>query len=91
MFYPAALLVVPFVVVLPALAQRIPRTWNEADLSSGLLRPPVAGATVKPVGAEYYYRMRERVMFRRYTVYTSKSEPAGYLRETRISGARSCF
>jgi len=91
MFYPAALLVVPFVVVLPALAQRIPRTWNEADLSSGLLRPPVAGATVKPVGAEYYYRMRERVMFRRYTVYTSKSEPAGYLEKLALAEPEVAF
>jgi len=60
-------------------AQAIPRTWDEAALSSGQLPPPVASATIKPVPAAYYYGMRERVMYRRYPVYTSKSEPPGYL------------
>ena len=60
-------------------AQTIPKTWDEAALASGVLPAPRAGATVKPVPVSYYYRMRERVLYRRYSVYTSKAEPPGYL------------
>lgn len=59
--------------------QRIPVTWNEVALATGQLKPPIVAATVKPVPASYYYRMRERVMYRRYPVYSSKTEPPGYL------------
>jgi hypothetical protein len=60
-------------------AQGIPKTWDDDALSSGQLPPPVASATIKQVSAAYYYRMRERVMHRRYPLYSSKAEPPGYL------------
>jgi hypothetical protein len=63
------------------LAQTIPRTWDEKALSTGQVPPPVAAATIKPVPAAYYYRMRERVMYRRYPVYSSKAEPPEYLQK----------
>lgn len=59
--------------------QIIPVTWDETALATGQLKPPSVAATVKPVPASYYYRMRERVMYRRYPVYSSKTEPPGYL------------
>lgn len=60
-------------------AETVPKTWDEASLASGQVKPPVAGATIKQVPASYYYRMKERVMFRMYPVYSSKAEPPGYL------------
>jgi hypothetical protein len=60
-------------------AQAVPKTWDEAALASALIPPPVASAIIKQVPAEYYYRMRERVMYRIYPVYASKAEPRGYL------------
>jgi hypothetical protein len=77
--------------IVPLLAQTIPKTWDEVALSSGLLPPPVAGATVKPVPAAYYYRMRERVMYRRYSVYSSKSEPPGYLDKLALADPEITF
>ncbi|HKE22575.1 MAG TPA: hypothetical protein VKB88_09315, partial [Bryobacteraceae bacterium] len=56
-----------------------PRTWIVADIQRGTIPPPVRRATVTPIGADYYYRIPERVMFRRYPVYASGREPAGYL------------
>jgi hypothetical protein len=64
-------------------AQEIPKTWNEEAMKSGILNPPVAGVTITRVTPEYYYRMRERVLYRRYPVYGSKSEPPGYLEKFR--------
>lgn len=60
-------------------AQTIPTTWDEIALSTAQLKPPVASAVVKQVSADYYYRIAERVMYRRYPVYSSKTEPPGYL------------
>lgn len=65
--------------VLPGRAQTVPKTWDETAMESGILKPPLADAKVTRVTAEYYYRMQERVIYRRYPVYASKSEPAGYL------------
>jgi mono/diheme cytochrome c family protein len=60
-------------------APEAPHTWVVADIQSGTLPPPVRGATITPIGADYYYRMPEYVMFKRYPVYASGREPAGYL------------
>ncbi len=64
-------------------AQEIPKTWNEEAMKSGILNPPVAGVKITRVTQDYYYRMRERVLYRRYPVYCSKSEPSGYLEKLR--------
>ncbi|HKD06871.1 MAG TPA: hypothetical protein VKB79_13295 [Bryobacteraceae bacterium] len=56
-----------------------PRTWIVADIQSGTIPPPVRRAAVTPIGADYYYRIPERVMFRRYPVYAAGREPVGYL------------
>ena len=73
------LLVVAGFWVWPLQAQTIPKTWDEQALAGALLPPPVPGVTVKLAPAAYYFRMRERVMYRRYPVYASKAEPGGYL------------
>jgi hypothetical protein len=65
--------------VLPGHAQTVPKTWDPVAMETGILKPPVAGATVTRVTADYYYRIPERVVFRRYPVFSSKSEPVGYL------------
>ena len=44
----------------PGGAQTVPKTWDVAAMESGILKPPVARATVTRVTADYYYRMRER-------------------------------
>jgi hypothetical protein len=67
--------------IAPLFSQTIPKTWDEAALSASLLPPPVKSAKIQQVPADYYYGMRERVMFRRYPVYASGSEPAGYLQQ----------
>jgi len=43
------------------------------------LKQPLASAVVKEVPVSYYYMMAERVIYRRYPVYSSKTEPPGYL------------
>ena len=63
------------VTVLPGMAQTVPKIWYESAMESGILKPPVGGAIVIRVTAEYYYRMQERVVYRHYPVYGSKSEP----------------
>jgi hypothetical protein len=68
-----------------AFEQPVPRTWDEAALGSGILSPPAAHAKVTPVSAEYYYRIRERVMYRRYPVYASRSQPPGYLEKLALA------
>jgi hypothetical protein len=65
--------------VLPGREQTVPKTWDEAAMESGILKPPVADAKVTRVTAEYYYRMQDRVIYTEYRRYASKSEPAGYL------------
>ncbi len=65
----------------PLLSQTIPLTWDSAALATALLPPPVAGAKIQHVSSDYYYRMRDRVMYRRYPVYAAKSEPAGYMQK----------
>src|SRR5687768_5309021 len=75
---PVAVLTVVLSIA-PLFSQTIPKTWDEAALSGSLLPPPVKSANIQQVPADYYYRMPERVMFRRYPVYASGSEPAGYL------------
>jgi RoxA-like, cytochrome c-like len=86
---PCAVLVV--VSIAPLLSQTIPKAWDEAAISSGLLPPPVASANIRQVPAAYYYRMAERVMFRRYPVYSSKSEPAGYLKKLALAEPELTF
>jgi hypothetical protein len=64
----------------PAVAQTaIPRTWDDAAIKSALLPPPAAGVRIEQIASSYYYRMRERVIYRRYPVYASSAEPPGYL------------
>jgi len=58
-------------------------------MESGILKPPVAGAKVTRVTAEYYYRMQERVVYRRYSIYGSKSEPPGYLAKLAVADPKS--
>lgn len=77
--------------VLPGQAQNIPKTWDAAALDSGILKPPVAGAKVTRVTADYYYRMVERVVYRRYPVYGSNSEPAGYLAKLALADPEVVF
>ena len=77
---PAAVFAVVFSIA-PLFGQTIPKTWDEAALSGSLLPPPVKSANIQQVPADYYYRMPERVMFRRYPVYASGSEPAEYLQQ----------
>jgi hypothetical protein len=77
---PAAVFAVVFSIA-PLFGQTIPKTWDEAALSGSLLPPPFKSANIQQVPADYYYRMPERVMFRRYPVYASGSEPAGYLQQ----------
>jgi hypothetical protein len=69
----------------------VPLTWDEAALSSGILSPPIAGVAITRVKAAYYYRMRERVMYRQYPVYGSKSEPPGYLEKLRQAAPQVVF
>jgi hypothetical protein len=61
------------------LSTDIPRTWDVAAIRSGTIPPPAHGATVKPIGPEYYYRIPERAIFKTYPVYASGNEPQGYL------------
>jgi hypothetical protein len=75
------LCVVIAAAMLPARGQTIPKTWDEKALATGLLPPPVAGAKVTLVTADYYYRIPERVMYRQYPVYAARFEPPGYLAE----------
>jgi hypothetical protein len=63
--------------------QEVPTTWDEQAIKSGFLPPPVAGVTITPVTADYYYRMRPRTLYRRYPVYRAVSEPRGYLDKLR--------
>ena len=75
----------------PGGAQTVPKTWDVAAMESGILKPPVAGATVRRVTADYYYRMRERAVYRRYPVYGSKSEPTGYLAKLALADPEIVF
>ncbi|MBV8072019.1 MAG: hypothetical protein JO270_19080 [Acidobacteriaceae bacterium] len=66
-------------IVLRLPAQSIPKTWDDAALATSQLKPPIAGASIKPVPASYYYKTKERVLYRVHPVYSSKTEPPGYL------------
>ena len=77
--------------VLPGGSQTVPKTWDAAALASGILTPPAAGTKVTRVTAEYYYRMQERVVFRRYPVYGSNSEPSGYLAKLALADPEVTF
>jgi hypothetical protein len=57
----------------------VPRAWDERAIERAILPPPVAGVRVEQITADYYYRMRERVIYRHHPVYSSSAEPAGYL------------
>jgi hypothetical protein len=72
-------------------AQTVPKTWDAIAMENGILKPPVAGATVTRVTADYYNRLHERVVYRRYPVYGAKSEPSGYLAQVALAEPEVAF
>jgi hypothetical protein len=57
---------------------KIPRTWDEGELSSMLLPLANPAATPEQISADYYYRMRVRPIYKSYPIYHPSKEPAGY-------------
>lgn len=57
----------------------IPRTWDDEAVAS--LEIPLANPEFSPkhVGADYYYRMRVRPIYKSYPVYAPDKEPPGYI------------
>jgi len=57
----------------------IPRTWVDAEISE--LEVPLADPIGSPkhISAEYYYRIPVRPIYKSYTVYAPRPEPAGYI------------
>jgi hypothetical protein len=70
--------VAPVLICVLAAAQQpeIPRTWDRMDD----FELPLADRSVKRVhiSADYYYSLRERVIYKSYPVYAPGREPAGY-------------
>ncbi|MBZ5617537.1 MAG: hypothetical protein LAQ69_02205 [Acidobacteriia bacterium] len=87
----AALFAADLFSLVPAYAQAVPKTWDERALETGVIQPPVAHAPVKHIPADYYYRMRERVIYRTYPVYSSKREPPGYLEKLALAEPEVVF
>jgi len=56
----------------------VPKTWNDAAIGS--LEVPLANPVGSPkhISAEYYYRIPVRPIYKKYPVYASGREPAGY-------------
>ena len=57
---------------------KIPRVWDERELSSMLMPLVHAAATPEQVSADFYYRMRVRPIYKSYPIYHPSKEPAGY-------------
>jgi hypothetical protein len=57
----------------------IPRTWDDAEIST--LELPLADPKGSPVhvSADYYYRIPVRPIYKQYPIYAPGKEPAGYL------------
>ncbi len=56
----------------------IPKTWVDEEIAE--LEIPLATVALSPkhVSAEYYYRIRERKVYKTYPIYAPGKEPAGY-------------
>ena len=63
--------------------QKIPRVWDEHELSSMLLPLANPAATPEQISAEFYYRMRVRPIYKSYPIYHPEKEPAGYFESLR--------
>ncbi len=57
----------------------VPRMWVDAEMAQLELPLPRAKYSLRPVSAEYYYRMQVRPVYRTYPVYAAGREPAGYI------------
>jgi hypothetical protein len=80
----------------PGLAQTpaptaIPRTWEEAGLSSMELPNAATGAPARHVPAEFYYAVPATVLYRTYPVYHPDREPPGYVEELRKQAPEPTF
>jgi len=53
--------------------------WVDAEMAQLELPLPRAKYSLRPVSAEYYYRMQVRPVYRTYPVYAAGREPAGYI------------
>ena len=57
---------------------RVPRVWDDADMTSVELPLADPMATPKHITAEYYYRIPVRPIYKSYPVYALGREPRGY-------------
>jgi len=57
----------------------VPRTWDDAALSTAELPLSFASASPIYVGADYYYRIPERTIYKTYPIYAPAKEPPGYM------------
>jgi hypothetical protein len=62
----------------PTWQPNIPKTWIDAEIAD--LEIPLAKTEFSPkhVSADYYYRIRERQVYKTYPIYAPGKEPAGY-------------
>ena len=65
------------------LVPSIPRSWDDAALSTLEVPLPHHDYSPKAVPADYYYRMPVRPIFKTYPVYVPGKEPKGYLTSLR--------
>jgi hypothetical protein len=57
----------------------IPKTWDQAAITSVTIPLATRAASPVPISADYYYRMPVRPVYRSYPVYAPDREPRGYL------------
>ena len=62
-----------------AAQHNVPRTWDEAAITSMHLPLAVTGKHAVPVSAAYYERMPQLRIFKSYPVYHPDHEPEGYM------------
>ena len=69
----------------------IPRTWDDAAMSTLEVPLPDAAASPKYVSSDYYYRVPVRPVYRTYPVYRPGREPARYLEWLRQQDPQETF
>jgi len=79
---------IAFLVVVSSLAESqnvhkpspaIPRTWDDAAVSSMELPLPGGAPLTKHISSDYYYRMPVRPVYKTYPIYRPDREPPDYL------------
>jgi hypothetical protein len=63
----------------PRFVSYIPKVWVDQEMASLELPLVNAAASPKHVSADYYYRIPVRPIYKSYTVYAPRKEPAGYI------------